>query len=366
MHHSPIRILLVDDDEADRKQVKRALTQPGLTCELSETSNIDAALAACESQSFDCAIIDYRMPGHDGLYGVAALKSRLPYMAVIMSTGEGDELVAAEAMKRGASDYIPKSRINPDSMRRIVINVLEKAALQRKLAEQKDELEHFTYALAHDFKQPIRQIKTFASLISGSANESVSVELNGHLSFLMDAATRLGNLVDGMAEYALLDQPTTIGEIDLSKVLNNVRSSIALYIEERNGTLKIGSMATVSGNEALMTQTLQNLVVNGLKYNKSEAPTVEVSSVAHDGQAIITVKDNGIGISANSLEEVFKPLVRLNAHSDYSGSGLGLTLARKAVTSQNGTIWCESTPGVGTEFKIRIPQQSKSMVSAIG
>src|ERR1700681_2483436 len=120
MAHGTLNILIADDDEGDRKQVRRALRQAGLSCECVEASSIEEALEACDKCPFDCAFIDYRMPGHDGLHGIAALHERLPYMSIIMATGQGDERVATEAMKLGASDYIAKTNIHAKSIRRTI------------------------------------------------------------------------------------------------------------------------------------------------------------------------------------------------------------------------------------------------------
>jgi signal transduction histidine kinase len=111
----------------------------------------------------------------------------------------------------------------------------------------------------------------------------------------------------------------------------------------------------VRGNQTLMVQVLQNLIVNGLKYNKSPIPRVEITVVAEADAYAIDVADNGIGIDAEYLTEIFKPLSRLHTSSEYAGSGLGLTLARKAILAQGGAIWCESTPGFGSVFHIRLP-----------
>jgi diguanylate cyclase (GGDEF)-like protein len=152
MPDSKLNILIADDDEGDRRQVRRVLRQAGLACECIETASIEGALEACDKCAFDCAIVDYRMPGHDGLHGIAALHERHPYMPIIMATGEGDEIVATEAMKRGASDYIPKMHIHAESMRRVIESALEKAVLRRKAAQQRQELENFASVLVQDLK----------------------------------------------------------------------------------------------------------------------------------------------------------------------------------------------------------------------
>ena len=126
--HSKLNILIVDDDEGDRGQIRRALKESGLAFECVESVSVEQALALCELSAFDCAIVDYRLPGRDGLDGVASLHRRLPYMSIIMATGQGDANVATEAMKHGASDYIAKAQVTGNSLRRIIENALEKAA----------------------------------------------------------------------------------------------------------------------------------------------------------------------------------------------------------------------------------------------
>jgi signal transduction histidine kinase len=111
----------------------------------------------------------------------------------------------------------------------------------------------------------------------------------------------------------------------------------------------------VRGNETLLIQVLQNLIVNGLHYNQSMVPRVEVSARSDGESWVIEVSDNGIGIASEYLAEIFKPLLRLHTAKEYAGSGLGLTLARKAILAQKGEIWCESTPGNGAVFHVRLP-----------
>ena len=104
-----LKILVADDDEGDCKQMRRALKQAGFIYECVESSSVEEALATCDKGTFDCAFMDYNMSGHDGIFGVDVLHTRIPFTAIIMVTGHGDETVAAEAMKRGVSDYVSQS-----------------------------------------------------------------------------------------------------------------------------------------------------------------------------------------------------------------------------------------------------------------
>jgi PAS domain S-box-containing protein len=147
-----LRILIVDDDEGDRWQIKRALKKAGVSCECTETRNTEEAVAACQAGAFDCAIIDYQLPGSDGLAGITALHDLCPYMAIIMSTGQGDEMVAADAMKRGACDYISKTSLDAQSMWGRIENAVDRASLEQKIAQQREELQNFNRKLAMIFQ----------------------------------------------------------------------------------------------------------------------------------------------------------------------------------------------------------------------
>jgi hypothetical protein len=159
-----------------------------------------------------------------------------------------------------------------------------------------------------------------------------------------------------MSQYTLLNQPPELADVDLGQVAESVRSSLAPYLAERAGQfVSPPHPPVIRGNETLMIQVLQNLVVNGLRYNRSPAPRVELSARRDNGHWIIDLRDNGVGIEAAYLTEIFNPLVRLHNAAEFPGAGLGLTLARKAVVSQNGTIWCESELGRGSVFHVRLP-----------
>jgi signal transduction histidine kinase len=101
-------------------------------------------------------------------------------------------------------------------------------------------------------------------------------------------------------------------------------------------------------------------VFNGLHYNQSRCPRVELAITVRDEAWVLEVRDNGVGIAAEYLAEIFKPLVRLHNASEYAGSGLGLTLARKAVIAQHGAIWCESVPDCGSTFFVQLPRSRSS------
>ena len=352
----PRQILVIDDSQAERQLMALTLAAAFPDVKVSSSAEPMLAREMCQDQDFDCVLLDYNMPQKDGLTLASELRGAFAYLPIILMTSVGDEMLAAQALRSGASDYLPKARVSPQSIRRTVDRSIQVCGQARLIDEQRDELENFAYALAHDFKQPIRQITTFAELISEEIEAEASSDIQQHLRFLSDAASRLGRLVDVMSQYTLLNQPPELADIDLTDVVTSMRASLSPYLAERGGVLVSPPQApVVRGNEALMTQVLQNLVVNGLHYNSSSEPRVEITAERREENWIIAVRDNGLGIEAQFLVDIFKPLVRLHNASEYAGSGLGLTLARKAVLAQKGDIWCESSPGAGSVFYVRLP-----------
>jgi hypothetical protein len=350
------RFLTVDDSDTEREVLAAMLAATFPGAEVRCVAEPALVPQICADQNFDCVIVDYSMPEMDGLTLARNLRATNTFLPIILVTSVGDEMLAAEALHCGVSDYITKSRITPESIRRVVDRSIHALSQARVIEEQRNELETFAYALAHDFKQPIRQIITFSQMISEDLRGVGANGVQKHLAFLSHAAARLDKLVDIMLQYSLLNQPPELTDVDLNGVLASIAASLAPLLAERGAELATPSMAPmVRGNETLMIQVLQNLIVNGLHYNKSAAPRVVVAARRDGENWIIDVSDNGIGIAPEYLAEIFKPLFRLHTASEYSGSGLGLTLARKAILAQKGEIWCESTPGHGAVFHVRLP-----------
>jgi light-regulated signal transduction histidine kinase (bacteriophytochrome) len=297
------------------------------------------------------------MPRKDGLELGRIIQKDAHHLPMILMTAVGDELLAADAIRGGFADYIPKSKINCESAARVVQRAMRAAEQARLIDEQREELENFAYALSHDFKQPIRQICTFSELLQRQlGGEQASAEITRNLHFMSDAARRLGALVDVMSQYTLLNKPPELGMVDVDDVVAGVRRALESYIKERSGALIAEPTAsTVYGNGALLAQVLQNLVINGLRYNKSVEPWVALTvDEGPPGRRRLRVRDNGIGIEERYRQEIFKPLVRLHCAADYPGTGLGLAIARKAVLAQGGLIWCASEVGIGSEFVIEL------------
>jgi signal transduction histidine kinase len=348
-----LRILIVDDDSGDRKHIRRALERGGFPNDCVEVSSIEAAISACAICEFDCAIVDYQLPGFDGLQGITALNRRLPLMPIIMATGQGNEMVATEAMKRGASDYILKAQVNPESIRRSVDRTVEKAVLMRKVALQREELENFAKVLVHDLSAPISSLQMFAPLIEEELGRETpnKSEIADYCRQVASASQRTGALIDALFQYTRADSQIVFEPVDMELVLKYTLSNLARQIEEREVQVTHGKLPTVRGSAPQLMQLLQNLIGNGIKYCESVPPTISVTAVpSGDNGWLFAVGDNGIGIAQRHYERIFEPFRRLHGTQRYQGSGLGLATCKKIVERHGGVIRCESKLGEGSMF----------------
>lgn len=139
-----IRILLIDDDEVDRKSVKRALKKSGLRFELQEAHDAETAKSLFGESSFDCLLLDYQLPDGDGLTLAREFLNNSAGIgvAIVMLTGEGNEIIAVEAMKIGVHDYLPKSSIESDNLARAILNAVEKTAIRNKADDINKDFEY--------------------------------------------------------------------------------------------------------------------------------------------------------------------------------------------------------------------------------
>ncbi len=348
-----LTILVVDDDEADRKHMLRALKRTSVSCACIETASVKDALAACKTATFDCAIVDYRLPGYNGLQGISALHEQQPHMPIIMATAHGDEMVATEAMKRGASDYIAKAHITPESIGHCVESALEKAALRRKLAQQRDELENFSRVLAHDLSAPVASLQLFARVIEEDLKSvrPKNTEIIKHCRQLVSAGQRAGALIDSIFEYTKADAVVAFGPVEMMKVMECVLLNLKCVIDESGSLLTYGELPVVVGSLPQLTQLLQNLISNSIKYCEASPPKIHVVARPEaENSWRFVIKDNGIGIPEKDQQRIFEPFRRLHDTSKYQGTGLGLATCKKIISRHGGVIGCESKVGEGTTF----------------
>lgn len=222
------------------------------------------------------------------------------------------------------------------------------------LRRSNEDLEDFSHIVAHDLKEPVRAIRHHAACLAEDSGQSLGADGIDRLGKIDRVAERMSGMLAGLLEYS------RAGHGDLAVAPTDLREVAAVVIESLDDRIQqdcaevmvSGSMPVVRCDAARIGEVFANLILNGLKYNRSQPKRVEIGCVpgATDPQ-VFYVKDNGVGISEEDSSGLFRMFTRLRGSAALSeGSGSGLALARKIIDRHSGCIWLRSALGKGTTF----------------
>lgn len=351
-----IKVLVIDDSEDDRMLYRRALNKSTDTSyTIIEADDGDEGLRLIEEAQPACILLDYSMPGRDGVEVLKRIRIKHLFVPVVMLTGQGNERVAVTAIQEGAQNYIAKSTITPEALQRVIRVAIEHCALQKRIYEQRTSLEIFTRALAHDLKEPIRTIHSFLDVIA--SHETMSERGKGYFNYIQKAAERMSALIDTVYFYTRLDgseKEISKEECDLANILQEVKENLSELIRTRNAQITSDSLPCIYANRMQMIQLLQNLISNAILHCEA-TPAVHLEAQEEGEDWLLRVSDNGPGISEEHRLKIFEPFKRLVHHKEH-GLGLGLAICKKIVELHGGKIWYEARPEGGAAFLMTLPK----------
>lgn len=358
----PCQILIVDDNPDDREMIRRALVRNTLVFSdlpeaVDETSCFEQLNAVDDIR---CVLLDYSLPGRDGLRVLEQILQFNPCLAVVMQTRQGNEDIAANAMKVGAQDYLSKDTITDEGLWRTVEKAIERADMQRKIEEQQDSLHTFAHVLVHDLRAPLRSIKQAIGMLMEDTPSDVAQAHAEIFGFVERGASRMDRLILALKAYTEFDvlEPK-LEAIDLNVLVENVCSDVAADFEALGASVSFdGSLPNVYANTPQMFQLMQNIILNGVKYNRSSTPLVRIGVHDCGHQWGIEVADNGIGIEQKFLKSIFEPFHRLHNAGEYEGTGLGFVTCAKIAQRHGGALTCHSEVGQGSVCTFKLPKTS--------
>jgi signal transduction histidine kinase len=231
--------------------------------------------------------------------------------------------------------------------------------LTDQLQKANEELKSFVYVASHDLREPLRKIVVFGQMLQNSLKDKVDGSEAESLHYMVDGAERMKKMIDGLLVYSRVStQPHPFQRIDLNEIVGQINKfELSVLIEETNALIEIPKpLPAIVGDSSQITQLMQNLIANGIKYQKrGSKPVITITSKpAADGMVRIEVADNGIGIKPEYHSAVFGMFKRLH-NKEYEGTGIGLATCKKIVERHNGQIGLESQPGHGSTFWFTIP-----------
>ncbi len=246
----------------------------------------------------------------------------------------------------------------------------ELQAYAAKLAESNQELQEFAYVASHDLQEPLRKVAAFGDRLKTTYGANLGDKGLDYLSRMLNAATRMQTLINDLLMFSRVTTAAKPFEpVDLETVVQEVLSDLEIKIAETNAEVEIASLPTVMADGLQMRQLFQNLIGNALKFSRQDVPPdIDIRSETCRSQnlpeaiesqsenfACIKVKDNGIGFDQKYADKIFGVFQRLHTRSEYSGSGIGLSICQKIVKRHGGAIRVESKPDHGATFTVIFP-----------
>lgn len=307
---------------------------------------------------------------------VSDVKSSLPAMIFIVGVLLGSlcaVVIRAMQMERTAAHRakLATMRLAESEAEVRALNAgLEERVAERtaELQRSNGDLEQFAYAASHDLQEPLRMVISYLQLIERRYGDRLDDRGRQFVHFAVDGGLRMRELVKGLLRYSRVGRGKIAAvPVPLDRVMDAVRANLEVAIDERNATLDVEVLPTVSGDEALLTQLFQNLVSNSLRYCE-ETPVIRVRGERLRDAVVVSVEDNGIGIPADAADRIFELFQRLHRHNVYEGTGLGLAVCKRISELHGGEVALDVDYSPGARFVVRLPrgrQTATASMSAI-
>ncbi|SDT89960.1 His Kinase A (phospho-acceptor) domain-containing protein [Verrucomicrobium sp. GAS474] len=388
-----VNILIVDDEESNLLALEVTLEALGQNVIRADSG--EAALRQVLNQDFAVILLDVQMAGMNGIETATLIRERerSRHIPIIFLTGmvKTDEMMF-KGYSAGAVDYLMKPILTDVLCAKVEVFIelaqarirlqeqveertraaseisklnaeLEQkntALLERtaKLQETVTELESYSYSISHDMRAPLRAMQGYADILTQEACDGLTPEHQAYLKKISSGARRLDSLIQDILNYSRLSSgPLPLQPVDLDRLIRDI---IEQYpgMQVADAAIRIeGELPPVRGNEASLTQCIANLLGNAIKFTPPDRkPEVAIRAEREGNDVVVWFADNGIGIAPRDLERIFGIFVKVHSPETYAGTGIGLSIVRKAAERMGGKIGVESELGKGSRFWLRLPR----------
>lgn len=240
----------------------------------------------------------------------------------------------------------------------IIRDITERKKSDAALAATMEELEGYAYSVAHDLKAPLRAMHVFAEALAADYNDKLDDQGREYIRHITNGANHMGGMIDDLLSYSRVGRGELRFEaISMSEVLNDVLAGLSADIAASGASVETDDVfPTIEANRGTLALIMQNLIANAMHFVAEGCkPVVRVSAHVVDNEVDFCVADKGIGIESGQFKRIFGLFMRLNPSSEYSGSGIGLAIVKKAAGLHNGVVRVVSAPGKGAEFHVHLP-----------
>jgi K+-sensing histidine kinase KdpD len=278
---------------------------------------------------------------------------------VVVLSACDDPLLAREAVRLGAQDFLVKSEVTVHSLTRAAQYAVDRVDLLKAASHSKQFSNEFLRTVSHDLRAPLARLAQLTEILREDYGDVLtSNDAQKLLDGIEDESRYLAHFVQHLYSFCKQDESRRALQLEpISLLVPLVRTLDILgsEIDQHQGRICIGRMPILFVDSTLIAHVFQNLIGNALKYSGGRRPKITVEAVCHPAKCVVTVSDNGLGVSEEELDRVFEPFYRSQYAAVLDGNGVGLAFCKKVITCHGGRIWASSSKSGGCIISFTLP-----------
>lgn len=363
-----VDVLLVDDLQENLVALEALIRQPGRR--VFQVRSGEEALSLMLEHSFALAILDVQMPEMNGFELAELMRGaeRTRTIPIVFVTAAGSDLnYAFRGYESGAVDFLYKP-LDPHAVRSKVNVFVELARQRQQLQQAQAELQRavamrddFMSMIAHELRNPLNSVYLQAQLRRKMLSEGRTPDAKAFLHMVERDERQIRSMIrllDDMLDVSRVrtGRLTVVpAPFDLAESVRSVVEAIGEQARAAGVTLELAAPPTLPcvGDEFRIEQVVTNLLTNALRYGQGRPVSVTVATSGTE--ALVSVRDRGMGIAPQDQERIFEQFERAQGDAQVPGLGLGLYIAREIAQAHRGQLAVRSTPGEGAEFILSLP-----------
>ncbi len=368
-----LNLLVVDDEAGIRAGIKRALNNftvsfpffdDDFNFNITDVETGEQALEILKSEKTDIVLLDNKLPGIEGIEVLEYINSKSIDAAVMMITSYASIDLALKATNNGAFNFIPKP-FSAQDLKSAVESITKHLFLKRMTLKMKEEAKQirfkFLSVLSHELKSPINAIEGYLRIMQ---DRQAGDDIAAYEKMIERSLTRLDSmrgLIMDMLDFTKIESGTKTRKLirlDIVELAKMAVDSIYPVAIQKNISIrtKLPESLVMKADTTEIEIIFNNLLSNAVKYNKQDGE-VHIAVRQNEGELEIVVEDSGIGMSEEEQSMLFKEFSRIKSDKtkNISGSGLGLSIMKRIVDLNKGTILVDSKPDKGSCFTVHLP-----------